>query len=211
MNTEAAARLNALLPAAGLAALDAATAAQFETYLSLILRWNARLNLISIRDETMLCINHLAESIVCARTLPDEIRTLLDYGSGAGLPGIPIALCRREIAVTLAESQGRKAAFLREAVRVLEIKTKVYPARAESLTEQFDCVTLRAVDKMPKAVATAARLLAPKGWLALMTTTRELAGLQTAAGPGFTWNKALPMPFSKSRILALGRRINSQA
>ena len=111
-NTQGA-RLNALLAAAGLAELDAGLSHQFETYLSLLLRWNARMNLTAIRDEEGILARHFVESIACARALPAGIGTLLDFGSGAGFPGIPIALCRPEIAVTLAESQGKKAAFLR--------------------------------------------------------------------------------------------------
>ena len=98
-------RLNELLVHAGLQPLDGQTTSQFELYLSLILRWNARLNLTSLRTEDAIVSRHLAESLACAKALPKNIATLLDFGSGAGLPGIPIALCRPEITVTLAESQ----------------------------------------------------------------------------------------------------------
>ena len=74
--------------------------------------------------------------------------TLLDFGSGGGFPGIPIALCRPEIAVTLAESQGKKAAFLQEAVRVLGLSARSTLSGPKLLTVGFDCVTLRAVDRM---------------------------------------------------------------
>jgi 16S rRNA (guanine527-N7)-methyltransferase len=106
--------------------------------------------------------------------------------------------------VTLAESQGKKAAFLLEAVRVLGISAKVHPQRAELLEARFDCVTLRAVDKMAEAVEAAARLVAPGGWLALMTTGGELAKLQAATGAGFSWSDAIPLPGSEKRLLALG-------
>jgi 16S rRNA (guanine527-N7)-methyltransferase len=138
--------------------------------------------------------------------LPAKVATLLDFGSGAGLPGIPIVLCRPEIAVTLAESQGKKAAFLREVTRTLEIPVKVFGGRAETIGELFDCVTLRAVDKMPKAVAAAARLLAPNGCLALMTTTTQLAALQSAAGSGFAFELQTKLPGASDRIVAFGAR-----
>ena len=109
------------------------TAAKFEAYLSLILRWNTRMNLTAVRTEEAILSVHLVESIACARALPAGISTLLDFGSGAGFPGIPIALCRPEIAVTLAESQGKKAAFLQEAVRVLGITVKVHAAAGRGL------------------------------------------------------------------------------
>jgi 16S rRNA (guanine527-N7)-methyltransferase len=199
-------RLNALLAEAGLAPLDAAQAQAFEDYLSLLLRWNARVNLTAIRDEEGILRRHFVESIACARALPAGIRTLLDFGSGAGFPGIPIALCRPEIAVTLAESQGKKAAFLREAVRVLGLNAQVHSARAEVLRTVFDCVTLRAVDKMDQAVQAAAQLVRPNGWLALLTTTADLSALQSAAGADFSWPTPLPQPGGEDRVLALGER-----
>ncbi len=208
---EASARLNRLLMAAGLAPLDDETAGRFEAYISLFLRWNARLNLSAVRDEEGIISRHFIESIAVARKLPPGICTLLDFGSGAGLPGIPIALCRPEIAVTLAESQTKKVAFLQEAVRVLGIEAKVHAQRAEVLRTVFDCVVLRAVDKMPKAVAEAVGLLVPQGWLALMTTRAELATLQAAAGAQISWSEPVVLPFAVDRVLVLGRRIPSVA
>lgn len=208
---EASARLNQLLAAADLAPLDAETAAKFQSYLSLFIRWNERLNLSAIRDEEGILSRHFIESITVAHALPGSIRTLLDFGSGAGLPGIPIALCRPEIAVTLAESQGKKAAFLQEALRVLGIGAKVHAQRAEVLRTVFDCVTLRAVDKMPEAVAAAMKLVAPDGWLALMTTGAELGSLKAAAGTEISWSEPKELPFGNNRILALGQRVSSEA
>jgi len=207
--SESGARLNALLAEAGLAPLDEKAASRFDSYLSLFLRWNERLNLSSIRDEEGILSRHIVESIAVAYALPPGVATLLDFGSGAGLPGIPIALCRPEIAVTLAESQGKKAAFLQEAVRVLEIQAKVYAGRAEAMRETFDCVVLRAVDKMPRAVANATRLVASEGWLALMTTGAEIVQLRTAAGAQISWVDPVKLPFGNDRILARGQRISS--
>lgn len=197
-------RLNALLAESGLDSLEPALADRFQNYLSLILRWNARTNLTAIRDEDGILSRHFVESIACARALPNGIATLLDFGSGAGFPGIPIALCRPEIAVTLAESQGKKAGFLQEAVRVLGIAAKVHSGRAETLGAQFDCVALRAVDRMEQAVQAASLLVQPGGWLALMTTGNELDGLQAAAGATYFWPKTVALPGSADRLLALG-------
>jgi 16S rRNA (guanine527-N7)-methyltransferase len=197
-------RLNALLAEVGQQPLNSALSQRFENYLLLILRWNARINLTAVRDEDGILSRHFVESIVCARTLPADISTLLDFGSGAGFPGIPIALCRPEIAVTLAESQGKKAAFLQEAVRVLGLSAKVHSGRSETLATEFDCITLRAVDKMRQAVQAAAKLVLPDGWLALMTIESEIEGLKGAAGPGFSWHSPVRLPRSDDRVLALG-------
>jgi 16S rRNA (guanine527-N7)-methyltransferase len=199
-------RLNALLAEAGLGPMDAVLSVRFQSYLSLIMRWNSRINLTAIRDEEGILTRHFVESIACAHALPAGIATLLDFGSGAGFPGIPIALCRPEIAVTLAESQGKKAAFLQEAVRTLEISANIHSGRAEALRAMFDCVTLRAVDKMQQAVQSAARLVRPGGRLVLMTTNVELANLRQAASTAFLWRNVVPMPRSGDRVIALGER-----
>jgi len=211
-STNAGLRLNALLVEAGLPGLDAALAMRFAEYLALLVRWNARVNLTAIRDEEGILSRHFVESIACARALPAGISTLLDFGSGGGFPGIPIALWRREIAVTLAESQGKKAAFLQEAVRVLGLSSKVHSQRAELLATQFDCVTLRAVDRMHEAVSAASQLVAAGGWLAAMTTTSELEGVKTAAGTDFAWSMPVGLPGGNDRIVALGeRKVSSPA
>jgi 16S rRNA (guanine527-N7)-methyltransferase len=199
-------RLNGLLKEAGEQPLDAALTARFHDYISLFVRWNARLNLTAIRDEEGILSRHFVESIACARALPEGIVTLLDFGSGAGFPGVPIALCRPEIAVTLAESQGKKAAFLSEAVRVLGIATKVHSGRAEALRVCFDCVTLRAVDKMDLAVQKAARLVRSGGWMALMTTANDLERLKEAAGAEFSWAEPVRRSGGGDRLITLGQR-----
>ena len=88
--------LNEILVGLGQAALPDDLAAKFGVFAALLMRWNARVNLTAVRDADGILRRHFVESIVCARLLPGGIETLLDFGSGAGFPGIPIALCRRE-------------------------------------------------------------------------------------------------------------------
>jgi len=202
-------RLREQMASAGLSPLDDKTIASFEGYISLFMRWNERTNLSAVRDEDSIISTHIIESIIVSKNIPATVQTLLDFGSGAGLPGIPIALCRPDIAVTLAESQGKKAAFLREAVRVLGISAKVWAERAEALRETFDCVTLRAVDRMPKAVAAASRLVSASGWLAILTTRADLESLAAAAGEEFRFEEPHSLPGSRERILALASRSKS--
>jgi len=200
-------RLNTLLAQAGLPLLGQELAGRFEAYLALILHWNARTNLTAIRSEEGILTRHFVESIACACAVPPGTHTLLDFGSGAGFPGIPIALCRPEIAVTLAESQSKKAAFLQEAIRSLCIKVSVYPGgRAESLGIFFDCVTMRAVDRMEQAVPIAAWLASPGGSLVLMTTRGESQKLKEAAGAAFLWAPATQLPFAADRLIEVGVR-----
>jgi len=205
-------RLNSLLASACLDPLDPALGERFEDYLGLLMRWNARINLTAIRDEEGILTRHFVESIACARALPAGIGTLLDFGSGAGFPGVPIALCRPEIAVTLAESQGKKAAFLQEAVRVLGLATKVYAGRAELLKARFDCVVLRAVDRMPQAVRAASKLASPEGRVLVMATKGELEQCDGLCGQEFSRFEAYPLAGSATGVLAIAhRRINLPA
>jgi 16S rRNA (guanine527-N7)-methyltransferase len=205
-------RLNQLLAESGSPPLDAETAEKFAAYLALLQKWNARTNLTAIRDEEGILSRHFVESILCAHKLPENIVSLLDFGSGAGFPGLPIALIRKEISVTLAESQNKKAAFLREAVRTLDLNTKVHSARAETLILKFDCVTLRAVDNMAQAIPAAIQLLSPAGWLAIMTTIEDTPSIQSQANQSanpfsnLTWRPIQPIPESTNRTLLLGQR-----
>jgi 16S rRNA (guanine527-N7)-methyltransferase len=199
-------RLNEILVGSALQPLSEPVARRFAVYCELLLRWNSRTNLTAVRDEEGLLKRHFAESIACAYALPAGIGSVLDFGSGAGFPGIPIALCRGEIAVTLAESQGKKAAFLREAVRTLEVAVKVHAGRAEALEGRFDCVTLRAVDRMEKAVAEASRLVGPGGWLAIMGGRADGASWKGLLGDRFEFESEEPSPYSDERVLQFLRR-----
>ena len=181
-------------------------AERFEEYLSLLLRWNARMNLTAVREPEEIVERHFAECIFAAQQLSNQVNTLLDFGSGAGLPGIPIAICRPEIGVTLAESQGKKAAFLREAVRTLGLRAEVWERRVEQMPPErvFDAVTLRAVDRMAEACRTAVARLAPGGVLmafATRATQPELRGIKEV-----TWMEGVAIPRSEQGLLLVGTR-----
>jgi 16S rRNA (guanine527-N7)-methyltransferase len=175
--------------------------AQLSAYLDLLLKWNARTNLTAIRDPEEIVRRHFGESLFAAHhldpiTLGSNAVTLLDFGSGAGFPGLPIALLRPEIHVTLAESQNKKATFLRETIRTLNLpNVEVWAARVEALpaNRQFRIVTLRAVDNMESALSAAKFRVAAGGQLVLLTTVDQ-------APPG---GHVRPLPNSQSGILYL--------
>jgi 16S rRNA (guanine527-N7)-methyltransferase len=162
---------------------------QLSIYLDLLVRWNARTNLTSIRDPERMVELHFGESLFCglqlaSRLAPDA--TLLDFGSGAGFPGLPIQLLIPELRVTLAESQNKKASFLQEVIRTLNLPhIKVWAKRVEDMPTEttFDAVTLRAVDRMELAIAAARPRIAPNGWLIT---------LAEAAAPEATASISLP-------------------
>jgi 16S rRNA (guanine527-N7)-methyltransferase len=168
---------------------------QLSTYLDLLLKWNARTNLTAIREPEEIVRRHFGESLFAGRHLDPGATTLLDFGSGAGFPGLPIALLRPEIAVTLAESQNKKASFLREAIRTLNLPTEVWSSRVEAMpaTRRFDVVTLRAVDDMETALPAAIARVEPGGQLAVLTTKAN-----TPADA-----HSIPLPNSQSGVFCL--------
>ena len=140
-------------------------------FLDLLLKWNARTNLTAIRDPEEIVRRHFGESLFVAANLPPAI-TLLDLGSGAGFPGIPIQIAHPALRVTLAESQNKKATFLREAVRTLSLPSEVWGKRTEDLPihRRFDVVTLRAVDDPKSALMEARHHVVPGGFIMHLTT-----------------------------------------
>jgi 16S rRNA (guanine527-N7)-methyltransferase len=201
-----AAEIETAVSAAGLAKLPSGAGEQFAEYLQLLLRWNSRLNLTAVRRPAEIVQRHLLECIQCAQALP-EVATLLDFGSGAGLPGVPIAIVRPEIQVRLGESQGKKAAFLREVARMLELNTEIFDGRIEKMAAErvFDCVTLRAVDNMVEACRAGANRARPGGWLVVFATTETEDGLRSAL-PAIKWAQRLPTAGLDNGLLLLGRK-----
>jgi 16S rRNA (guanine527-N7)-methyltransferase len=148
---------------------------QLSAYLDLLLRWNALTNLTSIRQPEDIVRRHFGESLFAGAHLATRLpptATLLDFGSGAGFPGLPIQLLLPDLRVTLAESQNKKSTFLREIIRTLNLPTGVWAARVETMppARQFDAVALRAVDHMQRAVTAAWPRVAPGGWLVTLST-----------------------------------------
>ena len=181
------------------AAVTPDLAAQLLIYLDLILKWNERINLTAIRTPEEIVRRHFGESLFAGAHL-GPCATLLDYGSGAGFPGLPIQLLRPDVQVTLADSRARKAAFLREAVRTLHLSTEIWPHRVESMPagRTFDAVTLRAVEDMPAAIAAAA-----------LRSTHKLLILSTlpvSLPSAFAVEDTLPLPESRDAVLIVARR-----
>jgi 16S rRNA (guanine527-N7)-methyltransferase len=163
---------------------------QLSTYLDLLLKWNARTNLTAIRDPHEIVKLHFGESLFVARHLPSA-ETLLDLGSGAGFPGLPIQMALPHLRVTLAESQTKKSTFLREVVRTLSLSTEVWAARVETLppARRFDVVTLRAVDDPALALQLAKTRVSAHGVIAHLTAA--------SAAP------SILLPNSTNRVLEL--------
>ena len=223
---------------------------QISTYIDLLLRWNARINLTAIRHEEEIVTRHFGESFFLARHLflnpchPERSRAeseanglakskdpysasspappqgvltaplhpprILDIGSGAGFPALPLKIWAPHIHLTLVESNHKKAAFLREVARALTLTNiNVITDRAEVLSARpgfprADIVTLRAVEHFETILPQAITLLAPKASLALLISTTQIPHLTTQAK--MKWHPPIPVPQSHKRVLSIGIR-----
>ena len=186
--------------------------ASISTYIDILLRWNARINLTAIRDPEQIVRRHFGESLFAARHLfprtthlgaADPV-SVADVGSGAGFPGLPLKLWAPHICLTLIESNHKKATFLREVTRALTLTgVDVKDVRAEALGKAiFDVVTLRAVESFESVLAVAAGLVCPGGRLALLISTAQLEPARSAL-PQFAWSNPEPIPLSRNRILVV--------
>jgi 16S rRNA (guanine527-N7)-methyltransferase len=182
-------------------ALPDALYPKLSVYLDLLLKWNARTNLTAIRDPEEIVRRHFGESLFAAQYLDPAAATLLDFGSGAGFPGLPIAILHPEVQVTLAESQNKKATFLREVVRTLNLPIEIWPARVETMPQAqcFHTVTLRAVDNMAAALDAAAPRASHE--LLLLTATTP------AFPPEFSTHAPIPIPTTQTGILLRATRL----
>ena len=165
------AELEAGLDALG---LERALAAPLSAYLALLLRWNRAYNLTAIRDPGEMVRKHLLDSLAMhasVEAIAAQGGQLADLGTGAGLPGIPLAIACPGLRVALVESNGKKARFLREAVRILGLRNaRVLESRIEAVAETgaFDAITARALATLPLILELGGRLLSPDGVLLAM-------------------------------------------
>jgi 16S rRNA (guanine527-N7)-methyltransferase len=171
---------------AGLVALrlDPALATPLLRYLGELVLWNKTYNLTSVRVPVDMVTRHLLDSL---SILPHVEGRTCDVGSGAGLPGIPLAIANPALHVTLLDSGGKKARFLRHVQRTLPLtNVEVVEARAEGFTppERFDTIVSRAFSALGEFLEATARLGAERGrWLAMKgkLARKELADVP----PGF--------------------------
>jgi 16S rRNA (guanine527-N7)-methyltransferase len=224
----------ALPPPANYQQLTSNDLENISTYIDILLRWNARINLTAIRDPEDIITRHFGESLFAARHLfprsakgrvgeakeagalaPEAVAndqrqttndSLADLGSGAGFPGLPIKLWAPQISLTLIESNHKKAAFLSEVTRALTLtNVNIQNTRAESLAPTtFDVVTLRAVERFAAVLPIAASLVAPAGRLALLIGAPQQDDARSTL-PNLTWQPPRPIPESRSRILLIAR------
>lgn len=176
---------------------------QLAAYLELLLKWNARTNLTAIRAPEEIVKRHFGESLFAAGVLMvrlGDVQEVMDLGSGAGFPGVPTQILLPRVRMTLVESQGKKAAFLREVTRVLGLDAAVWANRVEAMAaeRQFDAVMLRAVDRM-EAMVEAGRARVRRGGMLL-----EMVG-ESGGSPTEGDVEAIPVPCRAGSLVRLTR------
>jgi len=180
----------------GIAELTDAQAEALESHYDLLVQWNRTLNLTAIRDLPEAVERHYGESLFLAARLPAGSLRIADVGSGAGFPGLPVAIYRPDCLVALIESHQRKAVFLKEAARGLS-NVRVLARRAEQVNEEFDLAISRAVSY--RDLSSSLQVLAPAA---------DLLGGTEGAPPemGFVWQPPIPLPWGTQRYLRIGQR-----
>jgi len=176
------------------------------TYIDILLKWNARVNLTAVRSPEEIVRRHFGESFFAARILLSERppRRVIDLGSGAGFPGLPFAMLMPEARITLIEAQKKKGTFLKEVVFALGLRNvDVYGDRGEDYGERADLVTMRAVERFENALPIAVGLAEEGGRVALMIGASQVSEAQRLAEE-VEWHPPVPVPGGHSRILLVG-------
>jgi 16S rRNA (guanine527-N7)-methyltransferase len=179
-----------------------------QQYMRLLLTWNDKINLTAIRDPLEILYRHFCECMYASVAVPLENGRLADVGSGAGFPGIPLKIMRPELQVFLVESNMKKATFLAEVLRNIELPdTRVLVSRYEELGEEvvpLDYVCSRAVGDFEPFLAWAASERIAAKQVILWIGGRDLD--QARKSTDWEWREPIAVPHSLRRYLLVGSR-----
>jgi 16S rRNA (guanine527-N7)-methyltransferase len=181
---------------------------QIQQYMRLLLTWNEKINLTAIRDPLEILYRHFCESMYAAKVVPVEHGRLADVGSGGGFPGIPLRILRPDLHLFLIESSVKKATFLAEVIRDLELTdARVLVSRYEELSEEvapLDFVCSRALGEFSPFLDWAGSHRVASKQVILWIGERDLKEAQAASG--WDWRDPIPVPHSLRRLLLVGAK-----
>ncbi|HYL78681.1 MAG TPA: 16S rRNA (guanine(527)-N(7))-methyltransferase RsmG [Bryobacteraceae bacterium] len=180
--------------------VSGAQIAQLYVHYQVLERWNRKMNLTTVKSGPEMVRRHYCESLFFGAQFPGEPASITDVGSGAGFPGVPIAILRPACQVTLVESNQRKAVFLKEATRGIP-NVSVLARRAEEVSGRFEWVVSRAVD--PAEVVTLIPLLAPN--IGLMVGEDDLLAIRKRSD--IAWSEPIRLPWGDRRVCVYGRYV----
>ena len=182
-------------------------ASQIRAYISLLLKWNERISLTTVTDPNQILRFHFGESLFVRSILPVEKSRLADVGSGAGFPGIPLAMAAPDLTVYLIESNIKKFAFLSEVIRELQL-TNVIASRTrmedfQSIPKPLDFVTARALGQFDDLLRwSGAQLFESRGLLILWLGDSDVAAITLEKG--WDWRPPVPIPGTQRRFILSG-------
>ena len=192
--------------------LDPQQIATVQKYMGVLLKWNDKVNLTSIRDPLEILYRHFAESMFAAKAVPLNSGRLADVGSGGGFPGLPLKILRPELEVILVESNVKKATFLAEVVRELELSgARVLVSRYEELTEEvtpLDFVCARALGEYANFLTWAGSERVAANQTVLWLGGNDIEEVVTIEG--WRWRDPIAVPRSLRRFLLVGERETKQ-
>ena len=170
---------------------------KFRAYLTLLEKWQARINLVANSTLAEAWQRHILDSGQLAAFYPPQTKNIMDVGSGAGFPGLVLAIMGG-VTVDLVESDQRKAVFLSTVIRELDLPAKVHNQRIETLPQLFpDVITARALAPVPKLLKIIENQLSPKSvclFLKGAAVQDELTNLQTYSTMDATTHPSLSGP-----------------
>lgn len=182
---------------------------QIQRYVALLLKWNDAMNLTAIHDPLEILYRHFCESMFGATLLPIGNGRLADVGSGGGFPGLPLKIARPDLEVCLIESNVKKATFLAEVVRELELaRARVLVSRYEELGEEIaplDIACSRAVGDFAQFLSWAASDRIGARTVMLWIGGRDLD--EARAGKDWSWQEPVAIPQSLRRFVLIGSRV----
>jgi 16S rRNA (guanine527-N7)-methyltransferase len=189
-------------------AVDDQQVVQIQQYIKLLLTWNEKMNLTAIRDPLEILYRHFCESMYAVKAVPVEKGRLADVGSGGGFPGIPLKILRPSLNLFLIESNVKKATFLAEVIRDLELTdARVLVSRYDELSEEvapLDFVCSRALGDFGPFLAWAGSQHIASKQVILWIGERDLKEIQ--AIEGWDWREPIPVPHSLRRLLVVGTK-----
>jgi len=181
---------------------------QIQTYLQLLLTWNEKLNLTGIRDPLEILYRHFGESMFAALVVPLREGRLADVGTGGGFPGMALKIISPALHVSLVESNAKKAVFLAELIRELQLSdTTVLVSRYEELAEELvplDYVVVRALGHFQEFLRWAGSAAVRANQVVLWMGGRDLDSVRTLKG--WQWQDPVAIPRSLQRFLLVGVR-----
>ena len=184
---------------------------KIQAYLDLLLRWNRRMNLTSIREPDAILSRHFGESLYLTRVVSLSRELVVDVGTGAGFPALPLKIIWPELRIVLVESVGKKVVFLKEVIRTLGLdKVEIQHIRFEPLARQWthgpaDIVTSRAVGNHETLAESGARILGAGGKLILYLGRKDAEAVVRKVTL-FRWQDCRLLPTSRERVILLGTK-----